>query len=57
MLETELSDKGSFTFLPLDLVNTDFIVDHFLTLDDADDVADSFNTAVVDVESNVRLEV
>ena len=52
-----LMETSNVTFLSFDLVNARFVVDHFLPLNDADDVGERFDAAVVDVKCDERVQV
>ena len=52
-----LMETSNVTFLSFDLVNARFVVDHFLPLNDADDVGERFDAAVADVERDERVQV
>ena len=50
-------ETSNVTFLSFDLVDARFVVDHFLPLNDADDVGERFDAAVVDVKCDERVQV
>ena len=52
-----LMETSNVTFLSFDLVDARFVVDHFLPLNDTDDVGESFDAAVVDVKRDERVQV
>lgn len=50
-------ETSNVTFLSFDLVDARFVVDHFLPLNDTDDVGERFDAAVVDVKCDERVQV